>query len=297
MQNLRGKVAVVAGATRGTGRGIAVELGAAGATVYCTGRTTRAQRSDLNRAETIEETAERVTAAGGVGIAVQVDHTQEKQVKALFERVQSEQNGQLDILVNDIWGGEALIEWGKPFWELDHTQTMMLLERTLFTHMLTARYGVPLMIARGSGLIIEVTDGDNLDYRGQFIYDLVKTTIIRMGKNMAEDLKAKGHANITALTVTPGFLRSEYMLDHFGVTEANWRDAIAKEPYYAESETPHYMGRGVAALASDPNIHAKAGGVYASWTLMDEYGFSDVDGRQPHWGRFFKMMQEKQAQA
>ena len=295
MKPLSGKIAVVAGATRGTGRGIAVELGAAGATVYATGRTTRTQRSDLNRAETIEETAELITAAGGVGIAVQVDHMQESQVKALFERIEQEQNGQLDILVNDIWGGEALIQWGKAFWEMDHTNTLLLIERAIFTHLLTSRYGVPLMIARGKGLILEVTDGDSPDYRGQILYDLVKASVIRIGMAMAGDLKAKGYDGITALTVTPGFLRSEAMLDHFGVTEANWRDAIAQDPYYAESETPHYMGRGVAALAADPNVHAKAGQVLASWTLMDEYGFSDVDGRQPHWGQFFKMMQAKQA--
>jgi short-subunit dehydrogenase len=193
--------------------------------------------------------------------------------------------------VNDVWGGEHLMEWETPFWEASLEKSLTMLERAIFTHIITARYGVPLMIARGEGLIIEVTDGDNLDYRGNFIYDLVKTTVIRMALGMAEDLKAHKHDQITALALTPGFLRSELMLDHFGVSEANWRDAIAKEPYYAESETPHYIGRAVVALASDPNLHAKAGKTWATWTLMDEYGFTDVDGRQPHWGRFFKKMQ------
>lgn len=292
--SLRGKVALVAGATRGCGRGIAVELGAAGATVYCTGRTTRGgERSDLNRSETIDETAERVTAAGGKGIAVRVDHSKEDEVKALFERIRAEQNGQLDILINDVWGGEHLMEWGTPFWQMDLEKAFTMLQRAIFTHMITSRYGVPLMIEQKSGLIIEVTDGDNLDYRGMFPYDLAKSGVMRMAFGMAADLKEKGFDNITALAVTPGFLRSELMLDHFGVTEANWRDAIAQEPYYAESETPHYIGRGVVALATDPKVHDKAGKTWASWTLMDEYGFSDVDGRQPHWGRFFKAKQEE----
>jgi NAD(P)-dependent dehydrogenase (short-subunit alcohol dehydrogenase family) len=295
MNALQGKVAVVAGATRGAGRGIAVELGAAGATVYCTGRTSRSgEKSDINRSETIEETAERVTAAGGKGIAVRVDHSKPDEVKALFERVKAEQNGQLDILVNDVWGGEHLMEWDVPFWEIDLDKAFLMFQRAIFTHLITSRYGVPLMAERKSGLILEVTDGDSLDYRGMFTYDLVKTTVIRMALGMAQDLKSKGLDNITALAITPGFLRSEQMLDHFGVTEANWRDAIAKDPYYAESETPHYIGRAVVALATDPNIHEKAGKVWASWTLSDEYGFKDIDGRQPHWGRFFKMMQEKQ---
>jgi NAD(P)-dependent dehydrogenase (short-subunit alcohol dehydrogenase family) len=295
MNALQGKVAVVAGATRGAGRGIAVELGAAGATVYCTGRTSRSgEKSDINRSETIEETAERVTAAGGKGIAVRVDHSKPEEVKALFERVKAEQNGQLDILVNDVWGGEHLMEWDVPFWEMDLDKAFLMFQRAIFTHIITSRYGVPLMVERKSGLILEVTDGDSLDYRGMFTYDLVKTTVIRMALGMAQDLKSKGLDNITALAITPGFLRSEQMLDHFGVTEANWRDAIAKDPYYAESETPHYIGRAVVALATDPNIHEKAGKVWASWTLSDEYGFKDIDGRQPHWGRFFKMMQEKQ---
>jgi len=297
MSNLKEKIVVVAGATRGCGRGIAVELGAAGATVYCTGRSTRGNPSDLNRPETIEETAELVTKAGGTGIAVRVDHTQEAQVKALFEQVKAEQ-GRLDILVNDVWGGDGLIEWGKPFWEMDMALGWRLLERSVYSHLLTSRYAVPLMLEQNSGLIVEVTDGDTLNYRGNFFYDLVKTTVIRLAHNIAEEFKGQRinvlgqpnpvRANITALALTPGFLRSEAMLEHFGVSEANWRDAIAQDPYYAESETPHYIGRAVVALATDPKVHEKAGQALATWHLSREYGFTDIDGRAPHWQEFYE---------
>lgn len=291
---LRNKIAVVAGATRGAGRAIAVELGAAGATVYCTGRSVREQRSDINRAETIDETAEMVTARGGVGIAVRVDHSKPAEVEALFQRVATEQQGQLDILVNDVWGGEALVEFGKAFWEMDLTKALTMIERAIFTHIITSRYGAPLMVARNQGLIIEVTDGDSLTYRGMLAYDFAKTGVIRLALAQAEDLKEKGLDGITALALTPGFLRSEQMLDHFGVTEANWRDQIERDPYFASSETPYYIGRAVVALATDPNVHQKHGQVWATWTLSDEYGFTDVDGSRPHWGRFFAEMQAKE---
>lgn len=293
-QRLQGKVAVVAGATRGAGRAIAVELGAAGATVYCTGRSTRDQRSDIDRAETIEETAEMITARGGVGIAVQVDHSQPAQVEALFARVAAEQAGALDILVNDIWGGETLVEWEKPFWEIAVDKALTMIERALFTHIITSRYGVPLMIARKQGLIIEVTDGDTLTYRGNLAYDFVKTGVMRLALAQAAELTAKGLDGITALAVTPGFLRSEQMLDHFGVSETNWQDAAKNDPYFAGSETPYYLARAIVALAADPNIHAKHGQTFASWTLSDEYDFVDVDGQRPHWGRFYQAMQAKQ---
>ncbi len=295
-QPLQGKVAVVAGATRGAGRAIAVELGAAGATVYCTGRTTRSQRSDIDRNETIEETAEMVTQRGGVGIAVQVDHTQPTQVAAFFAQVAAEQKGQLDILVNDIWGGEQLMDWGNAFWEMDLDKAITMIERAIFTHMITSRYGVPLMVTRNQGLIIEVTDGDTLNYRGNLAYDFVKTGVMRLALAQAEDLTANGLHGITALALTPGFLRSEQMLDHFGVTAATWRDAIKQDPYFAESETPYYLARAIVALASDPKVHAKHGKTFASWTLSEEYDFVDIDGRHPHWGRFFAEMQAKQAQ-
>jgi NAD(P)-dependent dehydrogenase (short-subunit alcohol dehydrogenase family) len=301
-QALKGKIAVVAGATRGAGRGIAVELGAAGATVYCTGRSTKNNPSDLNRSETIEETAELVSKAGGTGIPMRVDHTKEDEVKTLFEKVKAEQ-GKLDILVNDIWGGEKLIEWGKPFYELDLQQGFKLLERSIFTHIITSKYGVPLMLERNQGLIIEITDGDTLDYRGNFFYDLAKTTVIRLAHNMAAELagqliKPTGenvsvHSNkITVLALTPGFLRSEEMLEHFGVTESTWQEAIKKDPYFAESETPHYIGRAVVALASDPKVHEKHGQALATWHLSREYGFKDSDGRQPNWQEFFDSKQQ-----
>jgi NAD(P)-dependent dehydrogenase (short-subunit alcohol dehydrogenase family) len=290
---LEGKVAVVAGATRGAGRAMAVALGSAGATVYCTGRTTSSQKSDMNRAETIDQTAKLVTAQGGQGIAVRVDHTQESDVKALFERVAEEQNGQLDILINDVWGGDQLSEWGTPFWELSLDKGFQMMERGLYSHIITSRYGVPLMIARGQGLIIEITDGDQPTYRGNLFYDLVKASVIRIAYGMADELKDKG---ITSLALTPGFLRSEAMLDHFGVTEETWRDAIAKDPYFAGSETPYYIGQAALALATDPNVHSKAGKAWATWSLVDEYDFKDADGTQPHWGNFFKAMQAKDNQ-
>jgi NAD(P)-dependent dehydrogenase (short-subunit alcohol dehydrogenase family) len=304
MQALKDKVAVVAGATRGAGRGIAVELGAAGATVYCTGRSTKNNPSDMNRPETIEETAELVTQAGGLGIAVCVDHTKENEVKTLFEKVQAEQ-GKLDILVNDVWGGEKLIEWGKPFYELDLQQGFKLLERSIFSHIITSKYGVPLMLKRTRGLVIEITDGETLDYRGNFFYDLVKTTVMRLAHNMATDLRGDFRGlgalektsvptnTITVVALTPGFLRSEEMLENFGVTEATWQEAVTLSPYFAESETPHYIGRAVVALASDPNVHEKNGKALSTWHLSREYNFKDVDGRQPHWQDFFEAKQKE----
>ena len=273
----------MAGATRGAGRGIARMLGVAGATVYCTGRSVRGRSATAGRPETIEETADLVTAAGGRGIAVRTDHTVETEVEELFGRVRSE-CGRLDILVNDIWGGDALTEWGSPFWELSASRGFELLERAVHTHIITSRHGAPLMVERSAGLIVEVTDGDTLGYRGNLFYDLAKNTVIRLALGMAADLHPRG---ITALAVTPGFLRSEAVLDHFGVTEANWRDAIARDRYFAESETPCFVGRAVAALAADPNVREKNGGLFSSWGLAREYGFRDVDGRQPHWGEFF----------
>ena len=269
---LQGKVAVVAGATRGAGRGIAVSLGEAGATVYCTGRTTRAAAAsrtpdaaspfDLSqRLETIEETAAMVTARGGAGIVVRVDHTVPAQVQALFERVRAEQ-GRLDVLVNDVWGGEDLTEWGTPFWELSLAKGLLMLERAVHSHIITSRYGAPLMVERSQGLIVEITDGDTLDYRGNLFYDLVKTSVIRLAFSMAEELRPH---NVAALAVTPGFLRSESMLEHFGVTEANWRDGAKKDPHFVASETPYYVGRAVAALAADPNALQKSGKTFTDF--------------------------------
>ncbi len=283
-QPLHGQVAVVAGATRGAGRGIARMLGAVGATVYCTGRSVRGGPATEGRPETIEETAEMVTAEGGRGIAVRTDHTVEAEVERLFERVRAEEK-RLDVLVNDIWGGDALTEWGSPFWGVSVAQGRKLLERAVHSHIITSRHGAPLMVERGSGLIVEVTDGDTMGYRGNLFYDLAKNAVIRLAYAMASDLHA--HPGVTALAVTPGFLRSEHVLDHFGVAEANWRDAIEKAPYFAESETPCYVGRAVAALATDPNVKQKSGRLFSSWALAEEYGFTDVDGRRPYWGSFF----------
>ena len=283
MKPLEGKVAVVAGATRGAGRGIACMLGEAGATVYCTGRSVRGKPATSNRPETIEETAEMVSARGGVGIHAQVDHTVEDRVKALFKRVKNEQ-GRLDVLVNDVWGGDELTEWGKPFWQLSMDKGLLMLKRAVHSHIITSRHGVPLMIERNAGFIVEITDGDFLGYRGNLFYDLAKISAIRLAYVMSADLRDH---HITALAVTPGFLRSEMMLDHFGVTEDNWEDAVKKDRHFAESETPCYVGRAVAALAADPDVTTKTGQVFASWTLAKEYGFRDVDGRQPDFGGYF----------
>jgi NAD(P)-dependent dehydrogenase (short-subunit alcohol dehydrogenase family) len=284
MGPLKGKVAVVAGATRGAGRGIACMLGEAGATVYCTGRSVRGQLSPLGRPETIEETAERVTAAGGTGIWVQCDHSDERQVQALFERVQEEQDGRLDILVNDIWGGESLTEWKKPFWEQSLETGLKLLQQAIHTHLITSHYGVPLMVARKQGLVVEVTDGTDYHYRGSLYYSLVKVSVIHLAAGMAADLKDH---NVAAVAMTPGYLRSEEMLDGFGVTEANWRDGAKKDPDFLELETPAYVGRAVAALAADSRVMEKSGKALSSWDLAEEFGFTDIDGRTPNIGRYF----------
>jgi NAD(P)-dependent dehydrogenase (short-subunit alcohol dehydrogenase family) len=281
---LLGTVAVVAGATRGAGRGIAVSLGEAGATVYVTGRSTRGSAASSGRPETIDETAEMVTARGGSGIPVQVDHTVEEEVQALFERVRREQDGRLDLLVNDVWGGDELAEWGTPFWEQSLQKGFLMQDRAVRSHIITARYGAPLMVERSGGLIIEITDGVDYAYRGNFFYSLAKVSNIHMAAAMAEDLRPH---HVTALALTPGFLRSEAMLDHFGVTEANWRDGAKKDPHFIASETPYFVGRAVVALASDPNVGEKAGRTLSSWDLAREYGFSDIDGSQPHWGEYF----------
>jgi NAD(P)-dependent dehydrogenase (short-subunit alcohol dehydrogenase family) len=275
---LAGKIAVVAGATRGAGRGIATGLGEAGATVYCTGRSVPGSPGMKNRPETIHETAELVTARGGRGIAVRVDHSVPSEVAELFERV-----GEFDILVNDIWGGDDLVEWGKKLWETKLEDGLTLLDRAIKTHIITSYHGLPRL--RRGGLVVEVTDGDAYCYRGHFFYDLVKTTVIRMAFALSQELHGR---DITALAVTPGFLRSEWMLDQFGVTEANWRDAAQKMKSFIASETPLFVGRGIAALAADPKVRAKNGRVYASWDLGDEYGVTDADGTRPHFVRWLR---------
>jgi NAD(P)-dependent dehydrogenase (short-subunit alcohol dehydrogenase family) len=274
---LDGKVALVAGATRGAGRGIACMLGAAGAVVYCTGRSGAGQVSPMARLETIEETAAQVEGHGGVGVAVRVDHTREADVAALIARIEAER-GRLDILVNDIWGGDAMVDWSTQFWGLDIGAARALVEQAIFSHLITARHAAPLMLRQGAGLIVEVSDGHHSGYRGHLLYDLVKNTVNRLGYAMAWDLYDKG---VTALTLCPGFLRSEAVLDHFGVSENNWRDAIAKDRFFAESESPCFVGRAVAALAADPGVSRKAGQVLFAADLAQEYGFTDLDGRSP----------------
>lgn len=280
-EKLKGRVAVVAGATRGAGRGIACALGEEGAIVYCTGRSVRGETATAGRCEAIDETAEMVTERGGNGIAVRTDHTNEDEVVALFEQVRADQ-GRLDVLVNDIWGGDELTEWGKRFWEVDVAPGFTMIERAVHTHIITSRHAAPLMIEQNSGLIVEVTDGAFMGYRSQLFYDLCKIAVIRVAYAMSVELAQAGVA-VTSLAVTPGFLRSEAMLDHFGVTERDWHDAVEKDPDFAESETPLYVGRAIVALATDPDVHTRAGGVYSSWGLARDYGFTDADGRQPHW--------------
>jgi len=284
MKSLEGTVAIVAGATRGAGRGIACMLGEAGATVYCTGRSVRGNPTDPKRPESIEETAEMVNQHGGVGIAVQVDHLDEAQVIALIAQVKREQ-GTLDILVNDIWGGDPLAQWGTPIWKLDVEKGLRLLRTAIDTHIITSRHALPLMLEGKDGLVIEVTDGDSDDYRGAFFYDLAKASVIRMAVALSAELRPYG---ITAVALTPGFLRSEAVLDHFGVTEANWRDAGKQDPHFLASETPYFVGRAVAALAADPKRFEKTGRTLTSWGLSEEYGFTDIDGARPHWGRHFE---------
>lgn len=284
MNRLDGKVAVVAGATRGAGRGIACALGEAGATVYCTGRSVRGKPATDNRPETIEETAEMVTARGGLGIHVQTDHTVTSETESLFERVKKEQ-GRLDILVNDIWGGDSLTEFGKTFWQVSLDKGRVMLERAVFSHIITSHYAAPLMLETGPGLIVEITDGDSFQYRGNIFYDLVKTSVIRLAFAMARELRKW---KITSVAVTPGFLRSETMLEHFGVTEENWQEGAKKDPNFLVSETPFFVGRGVASLAGDPNVFNKTGRVYSSWDLALEYGFTDIDGRHPIWSDHFE---------
>jgi NAD(P)-dependent dehydrogenase (short-subunit alcohol dehydrogenase family) len=294
MAKLKGRVAVVAGATRGAGRGIACALGEAGATVYCTGRSVRGAKKtprtrtkkmafDLDRRpETIEETAELVSALGGVGLYAQVDHTDAGQVASLFSRVKEEQ-GRLDVLVNDIWGGDFLTEWGKPFWECSLEKGLTMIERAVHTHIITARHALPLMIERKRGLVVEITDGEGLYYRGQFFYDFVKASVIRLAFAMAEELRRH---KIASVAVSPGFLRSEAMLEHLGVTEESWRDAVKQNPAFIESETPLLVGRAVAALAADPKVLKKSGKVFGSWTLAEVYNLTDADGRKPQFMRW-----------
>ncbi|MCL6731751.1 SDR family oxidoreductase [Streptomyces neyagawaensis] len=289
---LDGKVALVAGASRGAGRGIAVELGAAGATVYVTGRSTRQQRSEYDRPETLEDTADMVTEAGGQGIAVPTDHLEPAQVKALVDRIDKEQ-GRLDVLVNDIWGGEKLFAWDAPVWEHDLDNGLRLLRLAVDTHAITSHHALPLLLRHPGGLVVEMTDGTadyNRDtYRVSFFYDLAKAAVLRMAFALGHELGPRG---ATAVALTPGWLRSEIMLDVFGVTEDNWRDALDRVPHFAISETPRYVGRAVAALAADPDVARHNGTSLSSGGLAQVYGFTDLDGSRPDAWRYLVEVQD-----
>jgi NAD(P)-dependent dehydrogenase (short-subunit alcohol dehydrogenase family) len=291
---LEGCVASVAGATRGAGRGIACMLGEAGATVYCSGRTTRRRPATgvyAGRPETIDETAEMVKARGGRGIAVRTDHLVAPEVKALVRRIKREQK-RLDVLVNDISEGE-LHEW-KPFWDIDLEKGFRGLRQGLQTHIITSHYAAPLMIKQRRGLIVEVGDGDTLDYRQTLFYDLIKIAVTRFAFAMACDL---ARHKVAALAVTPGFMRTEVVLEHFGVAESNWRDGTRKDKLFLHSETPFFVGRAIAALAADRRIMRRTGGLFSSAELARDYGFTDVDGRQPdvwpHVGKIFEAAARK----
>ena len=290
---LEGKVALVAGATRGAGRGIAVALGEAGTTVYCSGRSTRERRSEYDRPETIEETAELVGAAGGTGIAVAVDHLEPDAVAALVERIDAEQ-GRLDVLVNDIWGAERLFEWNKPIWEHDLGKGLRVLRLAVETHLITSHFALPLLIREPGGLVVEMTDGTReynaTNYRVSTFYDLAKSAILRLAFSQGEELAPHG---CTTVALTPGWLRSEIMLENYGVTEDNWRDGARINPHFAAiSESPRFVGRAVAALAADPHLHERNGGSFSSGELAREYGFTDVDGSQPDCWRYLVEVQD-----
>jgi NAD(P)-dependent dehydrogenase (short-subunit alcohol dehydrogenase family) len=294
MDELKGKVALVAGASRAAGRAIAVELGRLGATVYATGRTTRTQRSEMNRPETIEDTADLVTAAGGTGVAVQVDHLEPDQVAALIKRVDDE-HGRLDILVNDVWGGDVYLKFGQKLWEHSLEGGLRMLRLGIDTHAITSHFALPLLIRRPGGLVIEMTDGTteyNARYRADagFFYDLVKVSVQRMALAQSEELRAHGG---TAVALTPGWLRSEAMLEIYGVTESNWRDATANVPHFVISESPTYVGRAAAALAADPNVSRWSGQSLSSGQLAKVYDFTDVDGSRPDAWRYIEEVESK----
>ena len=289
---LEGKVALVAGGTRGAGRGIAVELGAAGATVYVTGRTTRVHRSEYGRPETIEETAALVDEAGGRGVAVRVDHLEAAEARALVERIEEEQ-GRLDVLVNDVWGSEHLMEWNVPVWEHSLEGGLRMLRLAIDTHIVTSHFALPLLIRNGGGLVVEMTDGtaeyNAENYRLSLFYDLAKTSVIRMAWAQAKELAPHGCA---AVALTPGWLRSEMMLDNFGVEESNWREATAVQPHFAISESPRYVGRAVAYLAADADVGRFNGRSLSSGGLAKEYGFTDLDGSRPDAWRYLAEVQD-----
>jgi NAD(P)-dependent dehydrogenase (short-subunit alcohol dehydrogenase family) len=287
---LAGKVALVAGATRGAGRAIAVELARAGATVFATGRSTRSSRSEYNRPETIEETAELIAAAGGEGIALRVDHLEPEQVAGLVQRIDSD-HGRLDILVNDIWGAEKLFDWNAKLWEHDLDNGLRLLRLAVETHLITSHHALPLLVRRPGGLVVEMTDGtadyNAVNYRVSAFYDLAKASILRLAWSQGHELAEFG---ATAVALTPGWMRSEIMLENRGVTEADWNEG---DPgHFGISETPTYTGRAVAALAADPDVARWNRASLSSGQLAQEYGFTDVDGSTPDAWRYLVEVQD-----
>ncbi|WP_116051215.1 SDR family oxidoreductase [Amycolatopsis palatopharyngis] len=279
---LQGKVALVAGGTRGASRAIAIELGRAGAKVYVTGRTTREQRSEVNRLETIEDTAELVAEAGGDGVAIRVDHLDPEQVRTLAERIDSEQ-GRLDILVDGLWGGDGYLDWGKPVWEQSLDGSLRMIRLGIDAHIITNHFLLPLLVRRPGGLVVEMTDGTaeyNAKYRKgtSLPFYVAKAAAHNLALALADDLAPH---ECTAVAITPGWLRSEAMLDEFGVTEENWRDALEKVPHFCISESPAYVGRGVTVLAADPAAARFTGQTLSSEQMALEYGFTDVDGSRP----------------
>ncbi len=294
MLELAGKVALVAGATRGAGRAIAIELARAGAFVYATGRSSHdSGPSELDRPETIDETGDMMRAAGGEGQALRVDHLEPDEVAGLVQRIDDER-GRLDVLVNDIFGGDRYAQWDKKLWEHDLAGGMRMLRMGVDTHLITSAKALPLMLRGGRGLVVEMTDGTsdyNRNFRRNvgFYYDLVKASVERITIGLAAELAGTG---VTPVAVTPGWLRSEKMLENFGVTEANWRDAVKDRPHFCVSETPFYVGRGVAALASDPDPSRYAGRVVSVAELARTYGFTDVDGSRPDCWRYLDEVQE-----
>jgi NAD(P)-dependent dehydrogenase (short-subunit alcohol dehydrogenase family) len=300
MPTLDGKVALVAGATRGAGRGIAIELGAAGAHVYVTGRTTGDRQSEYARPETIEETADLVTAAGGTATAVAVDHLDPAQVADLVARIDRD-SGRLDVLVNDIWGGEKLFEWDTPVWEHSLENGLRILRLAIDTHLITSHHALPLLIRRPGGLVVEMTDGtaeyNGENYRVSMFYDLAKSAVLRLAWSQGHELAPFG---CTAVALTPGWLRSEMMLENYGVTEQNWRDVLARPvqaPYpdpghFGISETPRFTGRAVAALAADPDVARWNQASLSAGQLAKEYGFTDLDGSAPDAWRYIVEVQD-----
>jgi NAD(P)-dependent dehydrogenase (short-subunit alcohol dehydrogenase family) len=272
---------VVAGATRGAGRGIARALGEAGAIVYCTGRSMRGRPSPYNQPETVEETAEIINAAGGSAIALRVDHTAEAEVAALFERVERE-HGRLDILVDSIAGEDPMMAGWSPFWKVNLTNAEALLRQALISRVATAKHAAGLMIRGRRGFIVEVTENDLLFSSGDVITQILRVSHKALAAIYAAEMRKHG---VVAIAITPGFMRSERMLEHFGVTAKNWREGGNKDRNFLESESPLFVGRAIVALATDPAIAERTGQLFSSWEVAREYGLTDIDGRRPDWGR------------